>query len=427
MGRTDLLTHYEGQGADLTNQIEAITTLAFQREDKTLTDQDRTAIAALQGRLESVSRDLEAVSVQYDISQRARDAIARVNGDSTAPPKDFQYRSEGEALWDVLHRSTSDEARQRLALIEDQQTEHIRAAQHIGTTAAGTTAIAGGFDGLIVNPILGPIVQLYPTTTPFLTLLGPKNVPAGKFQRPRLVDPDLLTAAGPHAGDLEKGELPSKKWDYASDPVSMAVTGNYINLSYEAMEWVPSALQSVIDHLRLRTALGLESKAVSEAGKTTSKVTLAADADAKAIQAAVWQAMALVFQATGSPASWLVGGPLGVAMLGSSTDLAQRPMFPALSPANALGSSNGFQVIAPFGLNYATTPAITDTTLYVGNGLGLEAYVRWLPTLQADEPSVYSRQIGVAAASGWFHPTTTEAGPGGTPAAEHKAIVKIAP
>jgi hypothetical protein len=297
----------------------------------------------------------------------------------------------------------------------------------MGTSAAATTATAGGFDGLIVNPVLGPVVQMYPTTTPFLSLLGPRDFPAGKFLRPRLVDPDLLTAAGPHAGGLEKGELPSKKWDYAEDPVTITLIGNYINLSYEAISWVPSSLQMVIDHLRLRTALGLEKAAVGEAAKTGSHVTLAADADAAATQAAVWEAMSLVFEATGQEATWIAAGPKGVAMLGAKTDLAGRPLIPFVGPSNAVGTASGFRIVSPFGLQLAQTPAIADTTLYVGNSAGLEAYVRYLPVLQADEPSVYGKQIGSAAAVGWFHPTTSEAGAGNVPPAEYNAIVKIAP
>jgi hypothetical protein len=297
----------------------------------------------------------------------------------------------------------------------------------MGSTAAATTPTAGGFDGIIVNPVLGPVVAMHPTTTPFLTVLGPRDFPAGKFLRPRLVDPDLLTAAGGHAGNLEKGELPSKKWDYAEDPVQITLIGNYINLSYEAISWVPGSLQLVIDHLRLRTALALEAKAVAEAAKTGAHVPLAADADAAATQKAIWDAMALVFQATGQAPTWIVGGPLGTSMLGSKVDLAGRPLFPVSGPANALGTANGFQIVSPFGLQLVTTAAITDTSLYVGNSAGLEAYVRYLPALQADEPSVYGKQIGSAAAAGFFHPTTAEAGPSNTPPAQYNAIVKVGP
>jgi len=375
-------------------------------------------LASMRDRLSEIDEKLAITTA--DISLRADTAarIAALMPGTSVAPRDFTYRrgQEGQALYDCLHRSTDEEARGRW----NKAVELQRAAQHMGTTAAGTTPVAGGFDNLYVTPILGPVIQLYPTDTPFLNLLGPKTPPAGRFMRPRLVDPDLLTAAGPHAGGLEKGEFPSKRWNYDSDAISMVTIGNYINLSYEAIEWVPDSLQSVINHLRLRTALGIETAAVAEADKTGAVVELDDAADAAATQAAVWDAMAQVYLATGSPATWLVSGPLGLSKLGSTVDTTGRPLFPVIGPTNAPGTASGFSVIQPFGLRYAQTPAITGTALYVGNETSLEGYVRWLPTLQADEPSVYGRQIGVAASVGWFHPVTDEA------AGEHNAIVKIA-
>jgi hypothetical protein len=425
--RVELVEFYESRRTDLLTQIDSLTNLAMSRDNHELTDQDREALGRLQTELGTVNRDLEAVAVDLDLSQRAREAI-RTIGTGQVAPSGFRYQTAGEALCDLLRsRHLGDEdarVRYRTAL----ETQN-RAAEHMGTIAANTTPVAGGFDGLIVTQSLGPIVQLYPTDTPFLTLVGPRNVPGLKFSRPRLVDPDLLTAAGPHAGDKEKGEVPSKKWDYASDLVATSVTANYINLSIEASELVPASIQMVIDHLRLRTSLGLESKTVAEAAKTGKKITLAANADAAAVQKAVWDAMAAVFIATGRPAEWLAAGPLGTAMLGSSVDLAGRPVFPFIGAANAVGTAGaGGRIIAPFGLSFAETFAITDTTLYVGNSLGLEAYLRWLPVLQAPEPSVLGVQIGVGAMSGFFHPTTKEAVTGGSPTpAEYNAIVKIAP
>jgi hypothetical protein len=423
-GRIELIEFYTGKASDLQSQIEAITSVALAREDKTLSDSDREALARLQGELVTTNRDLESVATEIELNQRTKDTIKSLTSGPVVPAG-FSYRSEGQALVDLLlsrHSQDQEATRRYRTAVETYQ----RAAQHMGTTAAGTTPTAGGFDGIIVHQVLGPIVQLHPTDTPFLSLLGPRNVPGVRFSRPRLVDPDLLTAAGPHAGGLEKGEVPSKKWDYSDDVVPLSTIANFINLSYEASELVADSVQMVIDHLRLRTALGLETRAVTEAGNTGNVVTLAADADAKAVQQAVWDAMARVFIATGQPATWMTAGPLGTAMLGSTVDLANRPLFPFVGPANAIGTADSGRVIAPFGLQFAETFAITDTTIYVGNGKGLEVYVRWLPVLQAVEPSVIGVQIGVAAMAGFFHPTTKEAGPGGTPPAEYNAIVQIA-
>jgi hypothetical protein len=226
---------------------------------------------------------------------------------------------------------------------------------------------------------------------------------------------------------LEKAEIPSKKWDYVADTIKGETVSNFINLSYEALEWTPGAYQATIDHLRARTEAGLEARAVAEAAKTTKKVTLAVDADAAAVQKAVWDAMEAVFTATGRPATWMVAGPKGLSMLGAKTDLAGRSLFPQVGPVNANGTTSGFQLIQPFNLRFAVTHAIADTTIYVGNAIGLEAYVRRLPILEAIEPSVLGRQIAAAAQVAFFHPTTTESPDGGVTPALMEAIVKIAP
>lgn len=415
-----LLDHYAGERADLEAQIQALHGLAFSREDKNFTDEEKTQLGILQDRMERVNGSIEAAAKVAQLSAQARAALQR--GAVSADNSTHEYGSEGAVLWDLFNRGRDEAAGYRWNKAMD------RAAQHMGTTAAGTTPVAGGFDGLIVLPTVGPIVRLFPDDMPFLSLIGTQPlVGAGGFLRPRIIDPDFYTVAGPHAGGLEKAEVPSKKWDYAADTVKGELVSNYINLSYEAIEWGPGNYQATVDHLRARTEAGLEARAVAEAAKTTKKVTLAAAADAAAVQKAVWDAMAAVYTATGRPATWMVAGPLGLAMLGSKTDLAGRPIFPQVGPVNANGTSAGFSLIQPFNLRFAVTHAIADTTLYVGNAIGLEAYVRRLPLLEAIEPSVLGRQIAAAAQVAFFHPTTTESPDGGTTPAKYEAIVKLAP
>jgi len=420
-----LLDHYSGKRAEVERQIQTITDLAFQRDDKQLSDQDREQLTVLQGELDAVTRDIETVAKRSDLSQGARDALR--SNDVRQSQSGHQYRSAGEVVWDLLHRHDDAGAQQRwdqFRAANPQGAEvQDRAAQHMGTTAAATTPTAGGFGSLWVSPIRGPVIALGWTGTPFLNLLGPQEITApGPFMRPRLVDPDFYTAAGPQAGGLQKGELPSKKWDYASDLVTPATVGNYINLSLQAQTWVPSALQLVIDHLQARTEVAIEKAAVAAAASTDKTVILAADATGAEVQAAVWEAIAAVFTATGQPASWMTAGPLGAAMLGSTVDLAGRPLFPIIGPANALGTANAGQIIAPFGLAFAVTPAITDTTLFVGNSVGLEAYVYRYPVLDALEPSILGRQIAAAADTAFYKVPTTEGAP-----ATYAGIVKIAP
>lgn len=427
----DLIQHYSREREDVLRQIDAKTAMIFARDDKTLTDQDRQELQVLQDRAKGLTEALERVSVESQLSESAAAVLARVAAGGSTQPHVYARGQEGQALWDLWHQEDpAAQWRYGTALAEQKRAAERggpvrnRAAEHMGTTVANTTPTAGGFDGLLVTQVHGPVIDLAPSSTPFLTLIGPRDVPLGvAFTRPRIVDPDLQTAAGPQAGGLEKGELPSKAWKYVGEPVDTDTTGNYINLSYQALQLPAATLQMVIDQLRRRTAIGMEKRTVAQAALTGASVDLPADADAAATQAAVWDAMAQVFINTGQPAEWIAGGPLGLAMLGSKVDLAGRPLLPFVGAANAPGTAGaGFQLIAPWGLQFAQTFAITDTTLYVGNGVGIEAYVQWLPVLQADEPALLGRQVAVAAQSGFYRPITTEGAP-----PLRNGVVKIAP
>ena len=160
-------------------------------------------------------------------------------------------------------------------------------------------------------------------------------------------------------------------------------------------------------------------------------ITLAADADAAAVIGAIGEAYAAVVEATGEAPTWIAYGPEAAGRLLGLTDTSGRPLFPSLGPVNAPGTTAGANVLEPVssvvGLRSIMTPAITDGAMYVGNGVGLEAYIHRLPLLRATEPSVMGEQIAVAALVSTYQVPTNEAGPAQTPPAEYKAIVKIAP
>jgi hypothetical protein len=299
----------------------------------------------------------------------------------------------------------------------------------MGTKAEVTVATAGGFGGLILNPVVGPVIDTSWGGTPFLDLIGPLPAPGPlNFMRPRIVDPNLNDGAGPQTGSKEKAELPSKKFDVLADPVQLSTVGSYLNLSLQAEALVAGSLDLVVTQLNRRTARAAENAVVAEAAKTTAQVTLAAGADAATTLAAIYEAAALVFTTTNELPTWLAMGPNGWAQLGSLVDLAGRPIFPSIGAINAPGTSvaSGFGGTVA-GLRTTVTPGITDTTMYMGNGVGMEAYIYRFPVLSQVEPSILGRQIAVAIALGLYSATTTEAGPGGTPAALKAGIVKIAP
>ena len=255
----------------------------------------------------------------------------------------------------------------------------------MGTTAAVTVPVAGGFGGLIVAPVVGPVIDLSGPDMPLTTAIGTQDAPNGfQFSRPRIVDPDLDTAAGPQAGGKEKAELPSKKFDLASDLVSMSTIGNYLNLSLQAETFVPGALDIVVRQLNRRTSRGIEKATVAAITDASKVIPLADSATAAEVQAALFAGAAAVFTATGRMPTWIAVGPLGWARLGALTDLAGRPIFPSLNPVNAVGTADIAGDLQIAGIRTIVTAGITDEDIFMGNCDRVGALLLPLPAALGD-------------------------------------------
>lgn len=408
---------------NLVGKAEDIKSRAFEDNQRDLVDTEKSTLINIQERVRNIDAQLALTTTDLRLADETASAIARYSGQPHVPDGGHSWRSAGDVLWDYIHQHEDREARERVRRFQG------RAAEHMGTKAEVTVATAGGFGGLSVNPVTGPIIDTSWGGTPFLDLIGPLPSPGPlNFMRPRIVDPNINDGAGPQAGGKEKAELPSRKFDVLADPVSLNTVGSYLNLSLQAEALVAGSLDLVVTQLNRRTARAAENALVAEADRTTASVTLAAGADAATTLAAVYEAAALVFTNTSELPTWLAMGPQGWAQLGSLVDLAGRPIFPSIGAVNAVGNAtaNSFGGSVA-GLRTTVTPGITDTTMYMGNGVGLEAYVYRFPVLSQVEPSILGRQIAVAIALGLYSATTTEAGPGGTPAALREGIVKIGP
>jgi hypothetical protein len=394
--------------------------------NRDLTDNEKQTLTNFRERIESIDEQLKFTTISYDLDTQTRENLARMNGPVTQvrDGNPWEGATAGQVLWDYLHAHQDRDASARVqAFTRTSQ----RAAEHMGTTAAVTVPVAGGFGGLIVAPVVGPIIDLSGPDMPLTMAIGSQDAPNGfQFSRPRIVDPDLNTAAGPQAGGKEKAELPSKKFDLASDLINMTTIGNYLNLSLQAQTFVPGALDIVIRQLNRRTSRGIEKATVTALTTGALTIPLADDADAATVQAAIFEGAAAVFTATGRMPSWGAVGPAGWARLGGLTDLAGRPIFPTLNPANAVGTANATEMsLTVAGLPLIVSAGITDEDIFMGNSEGIELYGYRYPLLQATEPSLLGTQIAVAASLGSYKPPTTEAGPSGTPAAKYEAIVKL--
>jgi hypothetical protein len=390
------------------DRVQAVTDSAFEA-NRDLSDQDEEVINRARERITFLDRQMELLSFDQSIPDRARAALE--SNASTSLPAVHSYRSAGHALWDLLHQERDRDARERV------QREMHRAAQHMGTSAAQTVATAGGLGALVVRPVVGPVIDPVPGGRPFLTLLGVQQLddPMG-FSRPRIVDPN-----GDEAPDVQgvgtanvgkqKAELVSRAFDIKLEPVDTETIGEYLNVSQKLMHLPIGALNIILGRFAKRRARKTERYALAEVRQTTNTVALAADADQEAVYNAVWDAAVQVWLRTGELPEWIATGPTGWSRLGRMLDLAGRPLFPTISAGasvNAMGrmSADTFQSVGPAGLPMAVTYGITDGAFIVGNSASLEVYEYPYPMLQAVEPAVLGQQIAVASEIGTYRPAT---------------------
>jgi HK97 family phage major capsid protein len=376
--------------------IDAITEEASKR-DSGLSDQDRETIRSAREEAGKLAQDIELLAERIELSEVTQD---RLRSRHVGPDGPALIRSRGELVQVKIRAASGDsEAIHRYQ-------SFMRAAQHMGTTAAATTPTAGGMPGLLVAQNVGPVIDVAPQGRPLAAALG--VVQSGdpmSFRRPRIDDPNWAAGMGPQT--LEKAELPSRAFDVTAQDVSLTTIGGYLNLSAQLLAMPIGALDMAITQLERRYARTSEARvlaAITTGADVTT--TLAADAGGAAFLAAVYSASARVYAATGELAQWIAMGPTGYARIGSFVDLADRPLFPSVGGVNAMGTAqaNAFQMGNIAGLQPIVTPAIVGGDFFVGNSTGIEAYEYRFPLFESVEPSVLGRQIAVSGAFGTFRP-----------------------
>ena len=388
---------------------------------RTARDENRDPVESEQATLDRLSVKVDDLNVQlkratasYDVDAAVREKLDMIRG-AAAP---VAYRDAGSLMWDMLHAQTDPDAadRYRRGIVVPATIN--RAAEHLGFDKANTVPVAGGFNGLVVAPNVGPVLDPYPGDMPLFTALNPQTITTATFGRPRIVDPNFDSSMSDNP--QEKAESVSKAWDIEVESVKMGLVRGYINVSELLLEMLAESLGMVVGHMNKRLAGMLEKKAISNVTDTTATpITLGAAATAAEVQAAIFQASGQVFTATKRLPTWVAMGVEGWVRLGSLTNLAGDSI---LQVGAGDATSTGSKV---FGLDPILTEGIADADLFIGNALSIEAYERRFPVMQALEPALFGRQIGVAGGYAFYDPITTEAGAGNVPPAERAGVAHI--
>lgn len=402
---------YVREREDLVNKLAFISAAAVERKDRTgngdPTPDEMEVTKTAQARIRQLDGFIEVMSVDTSISEETEARLRQLGGQA---PQAAKYRTAGELMWDTVHAqfgkehdSDDREARARYERYLK------RAAQHMGTAAELTTPTAGGFGGLFVDPVVGPVIDIYPQGRPFLTAVGVQQAPNSlSFLRPRLTDDDFDTGAS--AQGLQKAELRSRKFDVATDTLNMTTIGGYLNVSQQLLSLHPSGWDIILRQLQARVTRASELAAIAELVKSTGSVTLATGATAQVTWAALVAGAANVASTTNMPPTWMAFGPLGWKNLAAITDTTGRPIFPMLGVTNAQGGmSLDGESVNLNGIRSIFTTAITTAHVWFGNDLSFEAYSYPFPVLEAVEPSVFGRQVAVAEALAFYRPVANSA------------------
>jgi HK97 family phage major capsid protein len=326
----------------------------------------------------------DGVRIATESAARSREiAQAYQSARDTREQVTVEYRSAGEYIVDRWQAGAGlQEARTRMAIYE-------RAAAH-QTTADNL--------GLIPNPIVAPVINFIDQARPIVNALGPKAVPGGQFNRPRITQHTDVAAQ-----TAEKTELVSRKMLITSLPVSMETYGGYVNVSRQNIDWsVPQIMDIVVADLAGQYAIETEQvTATALEGAASSQVpSLPAAPTADEVSAAIWAAAGTAYAATSGAGSLLLA--VAPDMMG-----AIGPLFP---PVNATNSqSSGFTAGAfgsgpqgsISGIAVVMSAALSAGTVLMINTACAEVYEQRIGTLSVTEPSVLGVQVAYA---GYFAP-----------------------
>src|SRR4029077_12751575 len=321
MRQTDqMLAPYAAEIEDRQNFIDGLVESA-EKDKRDLTDQEMEMVTRARERLTSLSEQVTPLKKARRISSESANQVADLHRfmseAQNEKPKTVEYRSAGAYILDYWKAGLgAAEPAERLELFN-------RAAAHQTT---------GDNPGLLPSQMLEPVINFIDQSRPLVTALGPRQLPSGSWNRPKI---SQHTNVAPQSG--EKTELVSRKMIIGMVPVTASTYGGYVNVSRQNIDWSqPSIMDLVINDLAAVYAQETE-KALCVAvdtATTAGPVIPTGPATQAAVNSAVWAAAGSVYAATKGAGRVIIAcSPDTLGLLG--------PAFPAVNPTNAI--SPGFQ------------------------------------------------------------------------------------
>jgi len=297
-----------------------------------------------------------------------------------AQPKKFTMPSASEYIAAAL------EGGHRWHLINDQ----IKAAAPDVTTTNN--------DGVLPEPIVGPVYDNYIGERPLVDSFGVRAMPpSGKvFIRPSV---STHTSIGTQSSEL--ATLTSGEFQVQENQVQKGSYGGYVDVSEQLIDWSsPEIISLILTDMGKIYANQTDTVACAafEAAVTqTATLTSATDA-ANWVEFIYDAARTILTNSNGNLPDVLVVDPLYWSNLGALADDAGRPLFPQVGPMNALGNvtpgATGASVA--FGLEVVVDRNLVlpgGNNVYVGRKDGFEIFETTKGFLSVDNASTRSRTI----------------------------------
>lgn len=346
-------------------------------ESRDVTDDESQQIDRDQARAAELEK---AIKHYTDIEQRG-ERVGDMRGRVRTSPRQLTTATEAAPEYDIAREfpTMGDYAvtlHRAVALKQPDAVEAIeRATAHQKTTDN---------PGIIPRPIVGPVINNLASERPFIASITNRPLPAGKFDRPLIVQ---HVAVGVQA--VEKTLTESQVMTINALPVTAATYAGHLNISRQDIKWSsPNILNIVFEDFATMYARVTNNAAADAFAASVVGTVDVATLDGAGIYAAVYEAAAGTLGAVNQlpDTMWVapdVWGALGGVMTGNN-----GPLFPQLQPGSTAGN--------PMGLRLVVDADFPAGTAIVGPSKLAEWYEDVDGLMQVAEPDVLGQLVGYA-------------------------------
>lgn len=358
----------------ITEGVNAILERAA-NDDRDVTDDEQAQIDREDVRRQDLTRSIEHYTELEERSGKVATLRGRVNASPrvatttvTEPAYDIAEDFPTPAHWAIaVHRSMTMRDPEATAAIE-RATAHQKLADN---------------PGIVPRPILGPVLNVFDTTRPFISSISNKPLPAGAFDRPVISQHVAVDVQA-----LEKDLTASQKMVIGKIPVAAQTFAGHLNISRQDVKWTsPGILQIVFDDFVAVYADRTDDAAADAFVASVAQTTAGGDTYADIVKNLYAAAAGLLGTGKSLPNTlWVapnVWGELGGLLNGQGS-----AAFPSLTLTGTSGN--------PLGLKLVVDPHFAAGTAIMGDARYAEWYEDVDGLLQVQEPDVLGQMVGYA-------------------------------